>query len=131
MLTMGVAAVLQEGPERGSLLWWAALIGIVGILGAGVWRILTAGGKLVRFLANIETTLNRLTDSVNTLTASDAKRTEINTTVVGQVDSLSRALSGISEIATARYEKHDQMLFEHDDRLTQIEHVPIIRRTIK
>ena len=103
---------------------------ILGVLGAGLVRILTAATKFIRFLTRIEDTLNSLAGSVQTLTHSDESRTQ-------SIAELAKVLGNVSTVNGKRYEEldgrvngHGAELNNHHDRLTKIERVPSIKKAL-
>lgn len=126
-----IDAFLQEqAPTSGSLLWWGAILSIFGVLMAGLWRILTAATKFVRFLTRIEVTLNTLAGSVQTLTHSDESRTK-------SIADLATVLGNVSTVNGKRYDELDRIvsgqgseLSQHHDRLTKIERIPSIKKAL-
>ena len=116
-----VSFLADQAPTSGSLLWWVAVCSILGVLFAGLVRILTAATKFIRFLTRIEDTLNSLAGSVATLTHSDESRTQ-------SIAELAKVLGNVSTVNGKRYEElhrmvegHGAELNNHHDRLVVLE----------
>ncbi len=111
----------DQAPTAGSLLWWSAVCAVLGVLGAGLVRILTAATKFIRFLTRIEDTLNTLAGSVQKLTSSDETRTR-------SIAEMATVLGNVSSVNGKRYEElnkkvegHGSELNNHHDRLVVLE----------
>ena len=114
-------ALTDQAPTSGSLLWWGAVVSVLGVLGAGLVHILAAATKFIRFLTRIEDTLNTLAGSVQKLTSSDETRNR-------SISEMAAVLGNVSSVNGKRYEElnkkvggHGAELNNHHDRLVVLE----------